>query len=130
MMFLKFSIYFLQIFIYCLGYSIHYRKNGEKWHEISIPDSSQTSYTLTNLDAGEPYQLYVTSIGPSGISEPSEIATVRTSSEAICMCILFFESLYIYKAINVYFLYFKMCGILLINLSGSSAKCRFCEVSF
>lgn len=65
------------------GFSIHYRRNGEKWHEISIPDSSQTSYTLTNLDSVVPYQVYVTSIGSSGISEPSEIATVRTSAEAI-----------------------------------------------
>lgn len=65
------------------GYTIHYRKTGEKWNEISIPDAYQHSYTLTNLDSGIPYQIYVTSHGFAGISEPSEIATVRTSPEAI-----------------------------------------------
>ncbi|GFT96185.1 down syndrome cell adhesion molecule-like protein 1 homolog [Nephila pilipes] len=65
------------------GYTIHYRKVGEKWNEISIPDAYQHSYTLTNLDSGIPFQIYVTSHGFAGISEPSEIATVRTSPEAI-----------------------------------------------
>ncbi|XP_035208115.1 Down syndrome cell adhesion molecule-like isoform X2 [Stegodyphus dumicola] len=65
------------------GFSIHYRKNGDKWQEISVPDADQTSYTLTNLDAGISYQIYVTSMGSTGLSEPSEIATVRTSAEAI-----------------------------------------------
>ncbi|XP_054710805.1 cell adhesion molecule Dscam2-like [Uloborus diversus] len=65
------------------GYTIHYRKNGEKWKEISVPDAVQTSYTLTNLDTGVPYQIYITVHGSGGISEPSEVATVRTSAEAI-----------------------------------------------
>lgn len=65
------------------GYTVHFRKNGEKWSEISIPDATQTAYTLTNLDSGVPYQVYITSVASSGFSEPSEIATVRTSAEAI-----------------------------------------------
>ncbi|CAL1290682.1 unnamed protein product [Larinioides sclopetarius] len=65
------------------GYTIHYRRSGEKWNEISIPDAYQHAYTLTNLDPGLPYQIYVTSHGYTGVSEPSEIATVRTSPEAI-----------------------------------------------
>ncbi|KAG8178980.1 hypothetical protein JTE90_012493 [Oedothorax gibbosus] len=65
------------------GYIIHYRKSGSKWHEISIPDAHQNVYTLTNLDSGVPYQVYITSHGHAGVSEPSEIATVRTSPEAI-----------------------------------------------
>ncbi|GIY81300.1 hypothetical protein CDAR_191931 [Caerostris darwini] len=65
------------------GYTIHYRRSGDKWYEISIPDAYQHSYTLTNLESGFPYQIYVTSHGFTGMSEPSEIATVRTSPEAI-----------------------------------------------
>ncbi|KAF8763618.1 cell adhesion molecule Dscam2-like [Argiope bruennichi] len=65
------------------GYTIHYRKNGNKWNEISIPDAYQHAYTLTNLDPAVPYQIYVTSHGYTGVSEPSEIATIRTSPEAI-----------------------------------------------
>ncbi|XP_071034291.1 cell adhesion molecule Dscam1 [Parasteatoda tepidariorum] len=65
------------------AYVIHYRKSGNKWSEILVPTAEQDIYTLTNLDSGAPYQVYVTSHGETGISEPSEIATVRTSPEAI-----------------------------------------------
>lgn len=64
------------------GFTLYYRKGSGKWLEIAMPDP-QMSFTLTNLDVAETYQIFVISHSSYGISEPSEIATVRTSLENI-----------------------------------------------
>ncbi|XP_013789961.1 Down syndrome cell adhesion molecule-like protein Dscam2 [Limulus polyphemus] len=63
------------------GFSLHYRLENGYWNEITISESSQTSYTLTNLQKEQLYHVYVVAHSRYGNSEPSDTITARTSSQ-------------------------------------------------
>ena len=51
------------------GYSVQYRRRGCTYYETcSVPSSTTTSYTITNLNPGTVYEVRVASVGPLGPS--------------------------------------------------------------
>ena len=76
------------------GFVLHYQKDSEQWREVPItiqPAASEAaepvvksltnSYTLSNLDGGSKYHIYVTATNPHGVGDPSNVVTVLTDSE-------------------------------------------------
>lgn len=61
------------------GFTISYRKEGYQWKEISIPISSQRKFSLIDLESDQLYHLFIVANSDFGNSEPSEIASVRTT---------------------------------------------------
>ena len=51
------------------GYSVQYRRRGTiSYTTHSVPGSTTTSYTITNLNLGTVYEVRVASVGPLGLS--------------------------------------------------------------
>ena len=50
------------------GYSVQHRSGTTSYTTQSVPGSSTTSYTITNLDRGTVYRVRVASEGPLGLS--------------------------------------------------------------
>ncbi|KAH9380977.1 hypothetical protein HPB48_008191 [Haemaphysalis longicornis] len=61
------------------GYVLHYRpeESNQDWKEVNV-DSRTSSHTVSNLESGVLYQLYVSANNEYGTGDPSEIITVRT----------------------------------------------------
>ncbi|XP_067139978.1 cell adhesion molecule Dscam1-like [Centruroides vittatus] len=65
------------------GFTISYRKEGHQWKEISIPISNQRKFSLIDLESDQLYHLLIVANSDFGNSEPSEIASVRTTGVGI-----------------------------------------------
>lgn len=62
------------------GYTVYYRGDNEEWKDMKISRlSDENKFTLTNLDAGKMYQIYLISHSTFGDSEPSETVSIRTA---------------------------------------------------
>ncbi|XP_077487047.1 cell adhesion molecule Dscam1-like isoform X3 [Amblyomma americanum] len=61
------------------GFVLHHRpeESSQDWKEVNL-DSRTSSYTLSGLESGVLYQLYVSATNEYGTGDPSEIITVRT----------------------------------------------------
>nr|XP_037281520.1 Down syndrome cell adhesion molecule-like protein Dscam2 isoform X1 [Rhipicephalus microplus] len=61
------------------GYVLHHRpeESTQDWKEVNL-DSRSSSYTVSGLESGVLYQLYVSATNEYGTGDPSEIITVRT----------------------------------------------------
>ncbi|KAH8022253.1 hypothetical protein HPB51_023131 [Rhipicephalus microplus] len=53
------------------------RESTQDWKEVNL-DSRSSSYTVSGLESGVLYQLYVSATNEYGTGDPSEIITVRT----------------------------------------------------
>ncbi|XP_054724333.1 cell adhesion molecule DSCAM-like [Uloborus diversus] len=60
------------------GHAIHYRKKGEAWQRVALTSSNENSYSLSGLQSGALYQLYVTATSDYGEGDPSDVVTVKT----------------------------------------------------
>ncbi|XP_070395111.1 cell adhesion molecule Dscam1-like isoform X2 [Dermacentor albipictus] len=61
------------------GYVLYHRpeESTQDWKEVNL-DSRSSSYTVSGLESGVLYQMYVSSTNEYGTGDPSEIITVRT----------------------------------------------------
>ncbi|KAH7936604.1 hypothetical protein HPB49_001639 [Dermacentor silvarum] len=61
------------------GYVLYHRpeESSQDWKEVNL-DSRTSSYTVSGLESGVLYQLYVSATNEYGTGDPSEIITVRT----------------------------------------------------
>ncbi|XP_075676407.1 cell adhesion molecule Dscam1-like isoform X2 [Dermatophagoides pteronyssinus] len=82
-----------------ISYTLQYQKEGEpKWHEIpfstlatsspSIMEQSSSTmpiytYTLSNLESGVHYRIFVTAVNRFGFSDPSNIVFTKTIGERL-----------------------------------------------
>ncbi|KAH7938297.1 hypothetical protein HPB49_022216 [Dermacentor silvarum] len=63
------------------GYTLHYKKNAGPWHHIPVVASDDTSYTLTDLDGGATYKVYLTASNQFGRGSGSEAIIINTTNE-------------------------------------------------
>ncbi|XP_076371531.1 cell adhesion molecule Dscam1-like isoform X2 [Tachypleus tridentatus] len=64
-------------------YVLYYREEHKIWIEITVVSKPEDHiYTLSGLECGTRYQLYMVSTNSVGRSEPSEILTARTDGAA------------------------------------------------
>ncbi|XP_075751461.1 cell adhesion molecule Dscam1 isoform X2 [Rhipicephalus microplus] len=62
------------------GYTLHYKKNAGPWHHIPVVASDDTSYTLTDLDGGATYKVYLTASNQFGRGSGSEAIIINTTN--------------------------------------------------
>ncbi|KAM7308573.1 hypothetical protein ISCGN_012207 [Ixodes scapularis] len=60
------------------GYTLHYKKGSGPWHHIPVVASDDTSYTLTDLDGGATYRVYLTASNQYGRGSGSEAIIINT----------------------------------------------------
>ncbi|XP_077487044.1 cell adhesion molecule Dscam1-like isoform X4 [Amblyomma americanum] len=63
------------------GYTLHYQKNSGPWHHIPVVASDDTSYTLTDLDGGATYKVYLTASNQFGRGGGSEAIIINTTNQ-------------------------------------------------
>ncbi|XP_072144767.1 cell adhesion molecule Dscam1-like isoform X2 [Dermacentor andersoni] len=63
------------------GYTLHYKKNAGPWHHIPVVASGDTSYTLTDLDGGATYKVYLTASNQFGRGSGSEAIIINTTDQ-------------------------------------------------
>ncbi|XP_075553715.1 cell adhesion molecule Dscam1-like [Dermacentor variabilis] len=63
------------------GYTLHYKKNTGPWHHIPVVASGDTSYTLTDLDGGATYKVYLTASNQFGRGSGSEAIIINTTNQ-------------------------------------------------
>ncbi|GBM67179.1 Down syndrome cell adhesion molecule [Araneus ventricosus] len=62
-----------------LRHILHYRAEGNKWMEKSIPSTYQDSYVLTDLEENTLYYLYIQAVSGLEQSKPSGTVSSKTS---------------------------------------------------
>ncbi|CAL1269990.1 unnamed protein product [Larinioides sclopetarius] len=62
-----------------LRHILHYRAEGNKWTEKSIPSTYQDGYVLTDLEENTSYYLYIQAISGLEQSKPSGTVSSKTS---------------------------------------------------
>lgn len=78
-----------------ISYTIHYKRENQDWRQIAVPTSLSStvsppddpsmlqllgnSYTLTNLESGTKYTIFITGVNSFGIGDPSNIVTTSTN---------------------------------------------------
>ncbi|KAH7948089.1 hypothetical protein HPB52_018435 [Rhipicephalus sanguineus] len=65
------------------GYTLHYKKNAGPWHHIPVVASDDTSYTLTDLDGGATYKVYLTASNQFGRGSGSEAIIINTTNNGV-----------------------------------------------
>lgn len=62
------------------GYTIHYKKTGGDWYHIPIIANSQNHFTVTGLDRGTIYDVYITASNQYGNGEAGDMLKIKTST--------------------------------------------------
>lgn len=60
------------------GFTLHYRRGYNSWKESPLIPANDKQYTLSNIDSGTFYELYLTATNQAGKSDPSDTLRVRT----------------------------------------------------
>ncbi|KAK8374126.1 hypothetical protein O3P69_009664, partial [Scylla paramamosain] len=60
-----------------LGYYLHKKREFGEWQRVEVPEDAD-SYTLTGLQCGTRYQVYVTAFNHVGASQPSDAIPTKT----------------------------------------------------
>ncbi|XP_077540880.1 cell adhesion molecule Dscam1-like isoform X2 [Haemaphysalis longicornis] len=63
------------------GYTLHYKKDTGPWRHIPVVASDDTSYTLTDLDGGATYRVYLTASNQFGRGSGSEAIIINTTNQ-------------------------------------------------
>ncbi|XP_049273060.1 Down syndrome cell adhesion molecule homolog isoform X1 [Rhipicephalus sanguineus] len=73
------------------GYTLHYKKNAGPWHHIPVVASDDTSYTLTDLDGGATYKVYLTASNQFGRGSGSEAIIINTTNNGYDRAWVFYK---------------------------------------
>lgn len=66
-----------EIYVFILGYILHYREDKADWAEHRLPPDIN-NHVLQPLRCGTRYQVQITSFNKAGSGEPSDVIQLKT----------------------------------------------------